>query len=262
MTAVAPAAPLRRFTRYRRWAPEWWLLAPIAAAWVVMAGHAVADVAATGASAGPGAIQPARALLVCLVPSVGATGRGALEAAAMTVAMMLPLALPVVRHVALNSLRRRQQRAMVLFLAAFLVPTVAAGILASGALAAAPGDRRAWIVVALLIAAAYQLSRPKRRAIADCRRLVPLPPDGRLADVADLRFGLEAAWRCLRASWALMLPVTMLGSGGLIVAAMATSLLLAEDPGRLGLRVLAPSAAVLATAAVMVAVGVSVAVVP
>ena len=48
----------------------------------------------------------------------------------MVVAMMLPTALPAVRHVAANSLRRRRPGAMLTFAAAFVLIWVAFGVAA------------------------------------------------------------------------------------------------------------------------------------
>ncbi len=50
-----------------------------------------------------------------------------------------------------------------------------------------------------------------------------------------------------------MVPIAVLGASGVVVSIIVTGLLLAEDPGRAGRRVLAPSAAVLAVTALVVA---------
>jgi predicted metal-binding membrane protein len=260
MTLLAPSAAVQRFDRYRRWAPEWWLIVPIVAAWLAVTAHALASAAAAISSPAAGVLGPGRALLLaCLVPAArGGGGPDLAEAAVMSSAMMLPLALPAARHVALNSLRRRQQRATILFVVAFLMPMVVAGT-ATAAIAvivdAANADRGTVLAATLVLAGIYQLSSPKRRALAECRRLVPLPPDGRSADAAVVRFGFVSAWRCLRAGWALMLlSVAVVGAGWLLVAVAVTGLLLAEDPGRAGRRILRPSGALLVAAAATVGV--------
>lgn len=255
MTGVGGGASVERFGRYRAWAPEWWLLGPIGAAWVGLAAHAVATGVAAASSAGAGLLRPGEALLlICLVPAARHGGPDLADSAVMSAAMMLPLAMPAARHVGRNSLRRRQQRAMILFVLAFLVPIVVAGVAITAIVDAIDVDRRTALAGALLIAGAYQLSSPMRRALDDCRRLVPLPPDGRRADAAAIRYGLVSSWRCVRASWALMLPIAALGGGALLVAIVVTGLLLAEDPGRVGRRILRPSAALVVGTAVLVAV--------
>lgn len=47
----------------------------------------------------------------------------------------------------------------------------------------------------LQVAAGWQLSPYKRRAVLACRQTVPLPPLGRRADAAAVRFGRRPGWR-------------------------------------------------------------------
>ena len=103
--------------------------------------------------------------------------------ALMIVAMMLPTALPAVRHVAANSLRRRRPGAMATFAVVYLLIWVAFGALV---IAVAPAwssvDRSAVAAGALALAAAWQLHRaqaPGRSATAIGPRRSP--PTGRRA---------------------------------------------------------------------------------
>jgi predicted metal-binding membrane protein len=120
----------------------------------------------------------------------------------MVAATMVPSALPVARHVAVNSLRRRRNRAVLLFTGGYLAVSTAFGAIA---LAVLPHSRsRALLVLTLLAAAAWQLTPWQRRALRGCHRTRPLPAAGWRADAAAVRFGLGNGGYCLGASWCLM----------------------------------------------------------
>lgn len=215
------------------WRPEWWLTAVAAAGWL---GLLVLAVAAPGAHrpAGPGALP---------------------HWTLMSVAMMLPLALPAARHVGLNSLRSRRGRAMGLYAAAYLLVWVGFGVLALAVSAPAVRSPTALAVPAvLLLAAGWQLTPYKRRAILACRRTVPLPPVGRRADAACLRFGLLQAWRCVVSCWPVMLLMAVAGHLHVAVMAALTAALLAEERSKRATDVLRPLAVAFAAAAVVLAV--------
>ena len=97
----------------------------------------------------------------------------------MVVAMMLPTALPAVRHVAANSLRRRRPGAMLTFAAAFVLIWVAFGVVL---LLAAPAwsalDRTAVGAGALALPAGWQLTGTSAVRWPS-HRPSPLPPTGR-----------------------------------------------------------------------------------
>ena len=184
-------------------------------------------------------------------------GPALVEWGLMSVAMMLPVTLPAIRHVALNSLRPRRHRAMALFVMVFVGMWVGFGaaILAvqrwmQNSMAV---DDRLPLAAALLTAAAWQVSTFKRRAVFQCRRTVPLPPVGVRADAACARFAWRHGWRCLISCWALMVVMTLAGHGGMWLMAAVTVLTLLEELTRFGPRLLRPSAAVLALSAGAVA---------
>jgi predicted metal-binding membrane protein len=262
MSSSAAAVPVR--PTVRRWVrryPEWWLAVPVAAAWVwLLAGPALSGPAGNAGHSGHGAQH--------LTPA-GWT--------AMTLAMMLPITAPAVRHVARNSYADRRARAMTLFTVGYLVPWLAYGGLLAAAVwslshllpgllgmvmpsgAAGPGATTG-AGLALAVAGGWQLGRTKRRAINTCRRTVPLPPQGRRADLACLRFGTAQAWRCLRSCWALMAAMTVVavaGHGILLFMIAATGLVLAEELTRAGqrLRPLSGTALLVASAGVLLVGG-------
>ncbi|MGW2271459.1 copper chaperone [Streptomyces yangpuensis] len=157
----------------------------------------------------------------------------------MCVAMMLPAALPALAHVGENSLRRRRQRAMAGFAAVYLTVWTGYGalLLATAPLWSRPPGR-AVAAGALALAAAWQLTVHKRRALRDCHRSSPLPLSGPRAAAGTVRFGLRHGGACLRSCWALMAVMAAAGGGGAMLAWMAllTGIVAAERfaaaPGR------------------------------
>ena len=128
----------------------------------------------------------------------------------MSVAMMGPAALAGVRHTGLNSLRWRRGRAMAEFAAAYLAVWAIFGAVALTVVAALPGvPGTVALAIVLALAAAWQLTPLKRRWLRDCHRSVPLPPQGRKAELGALRFGLRNGLSCLGSCWCLMLVMSV-----------------------------------------------------
>lgn len=176
--------------------------------------------------------------------------------ALMSVAMMLPAAVPALAHVGTNSLRWRRQRAMATFAAVYLAVWIGYGVLLLGAAplwARLPGD--AALACALALAAAWQLTVHKRRALRDCHRSSPLPPTGWRAVAGAGRFGLRQGGACLRSCWALMLVMAVASgrSGMLGWMAVLTGIVMAERLARKPRRPAQLAAAALAAAAVALA---------
>jgi predicted metal-binding membrane protein len=177
----------------------------------------------------------------------------------MVVAMMVPVTLPAVRYVGLNSVRGRRQRAMALYTAVYvgtwgLLGTTALGLDHLLRVHLGLGDR-VLIVSALLIASGWQLTRAKRRALYACGRTVPLPPFGRRADAGCARFALLHARRCIQSCWALMLVMVAVGHSSLAWMVALTALVAAEELTLRGRWVTRPAAAMLAVAAGAVTLG-------
>ena len=173
------------------------------------------------------------------------------------------LTLPAVRHVGFNSIRRRRQWAMTLYFAVYTGVWVAFGVLALAsermAREALGLDRRILLTIALAVAAGWQVTRVKRRALFRCRRTVPLPPVGLLADAGCVRFALQQAWRCITSCWALMGVMAVVGHSGhsgLVWMTALTALVMVEELTLLGRRLLRSSAAALIAAAGLVALGI------
>jgi predicted metal-binding membrane protein len=134
----------------------------------------------------------------------------------MTLAMMPPLAIPLIRHVATRSFVVRRNRAITAFLAGVLVVWLLAGLVALTLLGGAPATLFGWpglAAAAFLFAAVWQLAPMKRAALARCHRTVPLGATGWRADWDCLRYGLTHGLNCVTSCWAAMFAV-ILASGG------------------------------------------------
>jgi predicted metal-binding membrane protein len=269
--------PIRAFWVRLRWRPEWPYLVVVLLAWVALLAGAGGHFGAPATAGDPPTAQlaPAEHEHHHATPAAPASpprhaghGAGSLPAALagwtlMSVAMMVPVVLPAVRHVGLNSLRRRRQWAMFLFFAVYVGAWAAFGVLALAgqrlALGAIGIDARLLLACTLAVAAGWQLTRIKRRSLLACRRTVPLPPVGRRADTGCARFALRQSRRCTASCWALMAVMVAVQQATVLWMLSLTTLMAAEEltrPGRRGEGLLPLSAAALATAAGMVAFGV------
>ncbi len=233
------------------------------AAWIALV------VAMGGAGAG-GAGSSGRSLWLCtldmqgMAPGTSAaglvSGPGRLAAGLpmwglMAAAMMLPPALPAVRHVGARSLYWRRRRAMAEFVLAFLAAWIAFSVVVLGLLAPLAGARSGVALAAALgLASLWQLTPLKRRALRACHRGKTLPPHGWRATAGVARFGLFNAGACIASCWAMMLAMATVGAARLVWMAALTGIVAAEKlslkPGRTRRRVAALlAAAALGTAA-------------
>jgi len=244
------AVPARwgKVTMALRWSPEWPTAVVVALAWVVL----VAGLGGHGAEVQSGHEHHhhAHGGLVAALPGWSL----------MTVAMMLPITLPAVRHVGLNSIRRRRQWAMALFAGAYVAVWIAFGLVVIAGYrlvgASLMLDDRTLLTLALALAATWQLTRAKRRAVLACKRTVPLPPVGWQADLGCVRFAVAQALRCVRSCWALMFVMAVVGHASPVWMAVLAGLIWVEELTVAGRRLLRRFAAVLGIMALLVAVGV------
>jgi predicted metal-binding membrane protein len=220
--------------------PTLWVEIAVAVTWIALA---VTSSAAQG-SADSGSAWSEDALWICTLGAADARahveaggtaiGAGSLAAAApmwglMAVAMMVPPALPAVRHVAVNSLYWRRRRAVVEFLLGFLAIWVAFSVLVLGSLGGWEPAASEWaLAAALAIAAGWQLTPLKWRALRDCHRPSPLPPRGWRASLGAVRFGWRNGTSCLLSCWAMMVAVALVTSSMLIWMAALTVLIYLE----------------------------------
>ena len=151
----------------------------------------------------------------------------------MSVAMMLPGSLPAVKHVATHSFRWRRGRALAQFLLIYLAVWVLFGALALTLLGQLRLSPRTELLASLAIAAGWQLTSLKRRAVRDCHRSVPLPPSGWPAVVGVCRFASVNANACVRSCWAMMLTTAVLPPAEMVVCMpLLTGMISAEKVGR------------------------------
>lgn len=129
-------------------------------------------------------------------------GAGLLNGAAMwlmmTAAMALPGELPAAQYVATNSFVRRRSSAVAAFVLVYLAAWLSFGfavtLLAPRSFALSTD---ALFASALVLAAGYELTSVKRRALARCHRGVALPPGGPRRLTAVCRFGWINASGCI-----------------------------------------------------------------
>lgn len=143
----------------------------------------------------------------------------------MSVATMAPtLGLPIT-HLWGRSLARMRWPMLATFVAGYLAPWIAAGvILIPAALILLNSGLPSWATALLgvLAAGGWQLTPAKRACLRACHRTPPLSAFGWAALGDSLRFGVVHGMACLGSCWALMCA-PMLLSAGHDVAMMAVA---------------------------------------
>jgi predicted metal-binding membrane protein len=175
----------------------------------------------------------------------------------MSTAMMVPAALPAMRHAALTAMWHRRQRVVALFLASYLGVWLGFGIVALASVAWVRGlldvSRPTLLVPVLVAAAAWELTPMKRRALRACHLVEPLPPQGLRADAACLGAGVRYGCRSLAGCWALMLAMAVAGHEGLLLMALLTVVIGAQKVLVRGAQLARPSSIALVGAAALLA---------
>jgi predicted metal-binding membrane protein len=147
----------------------------------------------------------------------------------MAAAMMVPSALPAIWHVADTSLYWRRRRAVVEFVVVFVGVWAAYTVIVLGALGSlGVSSSPLAAMAALALAALWQLTPAKRRALQACHRSKPLPPKGWRATLGTVRFGLHNGGACLGSCWAMMLTMAFVGLPRLLWMAALTALITSE----------------------------------
>jgi predicted metal-binding membrane protein len=148
----------------------------------------------------------------------------------MVLAMMLPVIAPQARQVALRSLWSQRHRAMAGYLAGYLIVWAALGITVLAALhGAGVADPPATVLVAaLLVAAGWQTSRPRRQMLRRCGVLRLGAPRGWAAARDCATLGLRAGLRCVLTCGPAMVAMAMATHHNLILMAGLLVLMLTE----------------------------------
>lgn len=220
-----------------------WVSRPVLGLWVLVA---IAWLGLAAMLLGQSSAQrPGGALWWCMAGMTSGSSSAGVAAsvlrglpmwASMSAAMMLPAAVPAGHRVALDS-PQGPWRAVLVFAAIYLLAWLAFGVLALYLRALAAAGSGVALIAALGLAAAWQLTPYKRRALHACRRgAAPSPQMGESRhDVA--RFALRSSGSCIASCWAIMLAMAMIGSAQLIWAAGLTAAISAEklmrEPGQL-----------------------------
>lgn len=161
----------------------------------------------------------------------------------MVVAMMVPGALADVRVLAMSSMWQRRQRTIALFLGSYVCVWIAFGAVA---IVVATG---ASVAALLVLAAAWELTAWKWRAVRRCHLIEALPPRGSRADAACARAGLRYGTRCVVSCWPLMLAMVAAAHQAIALMALLTIVVAAEKTLVRSARLRVPVAAALAAAA-------------
>ncbi len=181
---VPSAGALGKVRGYARQHPAWWVVPAAAAAWALMP-------VIPHPHAGHHGHAPAG-------------GPGALATLAMIVAMMLPLAVPSIHHVARSA--ARQHRAMACFLAGYLSVwmLIMLAITAAWTFAASLAGWTAAAAGAVAVAALWEVVPARQRHARRCDRTVPIAPGGWRAHADCARYGATSGLACAGTCWALM----------------------------------------------------------
>jgi predicted metal-binding membrane protein len=210
-----------------------WSIAPALAAWSLLFVLAAQDRTLTlclapRATLLGGALAEIEARLAAIDPT-----RWTGEWTLMIVAMMFPLLVPAIGHVGTRSYAFRRERSVALFVAGYALTWAAAVTMASGALVVAlsglaVSGLATWGgLIGCALAALWQISAAKERAVNRCHGTVPLRPAGFAADQDAIRFGLLHGIRCVGACLPTMV-LPLLGSHGVGAMAVIFAILLAE----------------------------------
>jgi hypothetical protein len=128
----------------------------------------------------------------------------------MSVAMTLAGALPAAEHVVVNSFRRRRSMALCVFFTVYLLVWLAVGVPVLAffeTFAARAGI--ALFAVSLALAAGYELTGVKRRALNRCHRTSRLPPSGVRGILAVGHFGWVNTSGCVASCWLSMIAMLL-----------------------------------------------------
>jgi predicted metal-binding membrane protein len=199
-TAGAATSPALR-TRFLWPFPEWWALTLSALGWVYLVTAESRHASRHFASA----------------PPVAHTTAGIDVWMAMVAAMMIPLVIGPIRVTAARSLWRRRHRAVAGFLVGYLSMWMLAGVAMSQLGGMLPFDANLVAAGGFVIAAGWNGTAIRRRALAVCHRTTPLAPSGWRADVDCLRYGCIIGRHCVASCWALMLACVLTGHAMIVM---------------------------------------------
>ena len=247
MSAHSLALPdvRQRPSSYREWIdkhPEWWTLAASLCGWILIGLASENSTFLFICSSQRFDLIETIAAHVQSWPLFFRLGPEFMGWLLMIVAMMLPLTIASVRHVAFRSFAWRRDRAIACFLLGYLAVWAFVGValMPFAILVRSLGDTGSmfYMLFGVLLTLGWQLTAMKSRALRRCHRTATLSPRGWRADLDCLRFGLAAGGNCVVSCWALMTTL-FLGYHGLLLMACAQAIVAFEryqlSPRDLGL---------------------------
>jgi predicted metal-binding membrane protein len=146
---------------------------------------------------------------------------------AMVFAMMVPAALPGATHVGFHSFRWRRGKAMAQYVVLGWLGWVLFGAVWFSVFDIAGlgrFDNHYALAGVVALAAAWQLTPAKRRALWRCHRTVPLPATGAAAVAGVARFGWITTTGCIGSCWLMMLAMTAAPMGRMLVLMPVTAI--------------------------------------
>jgi len=196
--------------------PELWLVVLWSAsllAWALLALDASNLLLPGYCSAVPGRATPASASVV-LGMAYDLPMAFAFFWALMVVAMMFPLLTSPLQHLFDRSFAQRRARSMLLFIAAYVMIWMSAGMAlelvglgVQWLMPRPPGSLGLAGITAIL----WQVSPAKQSCLNRCHRRPPLAAFGAVADRDAFVFGLSTGLSCIGACWAVMLLPLIMG---------------------------------------------------
>lgn len=187
--------------------PEWWVWLVAAISWLILIGNSVAGYVSPTSGAHDHHHMHSE-------PGLGSQIlAGSIHWELMVLAMMLPIIIPSVKGVALRSLWRRRHRGVAGFLIGYMLPWTLIGILVCSILALASGLDLKWqaavTAAVFVLAAVWQFSKYKKRAMTLCHRTMPLAPRGLKADRDCIKYGWRIGFSCCVNCLVLMIACTL-----------------------------------------------------
>jgi predicted metal-binding membrane protein len=143
----------------------------------------------------------------------------------MVMAMMIPATFGPIRVTAARSLWRRRQRAIAVHLVGYLAAWICAGAVLLEARSTAADATSVHLgrtsgALALALAALWQLTSIKRRALYGHNRTRPLAPSGLKANRDCLVYGVATGLRCMVSCGPMMIAMTLAGRTAIILVAV------------------------------------------
>lgn len=142
----------------------------------------------------------------------------------MCIAMMIPTAIQPIRYVAFASRVHRRQRVVLFFVAGFLAAWLPVGAGVALAQALLPRITGLAAISLLVVAALWEVTSIKRRALLRCHRTAPIRFRGWAAYRSALSYGLRNGRTCTIACGPAMVAVMLVGHPVVLTVGVAAAM--------------------------------------